>query len=103
MTASIGRLLGQALNLKPVTPQWKLDQRKSESSARGKAKRLAKKLGLDIQLERMHDGGPPIKWITAGPETDSKQLDVDWPDERAHMYWSELLSHLQDYEKRKTH
>lgn len=98
MTASIQRLLRQALNPKPATPQWMLDQRKSESSARGKAKRLAKKMGLDIQIERMSDDGPPIKWIIAGPETDSKQLDVDWPDERAHLYWSELLRNLQDYD-----
>ena len=101
MTASLESLLAQFINGKPATPQWKLDQRKSEASARGKAKRLAKKLGLDIQLERMHDGGPPIKWITAGPGTDPNQLDLDWPDERACHYWSEALERMQRYQSDK--
>mgnify|MGYP005712530345 FL=1 len=94
--------LDRLLNFKPAIPKWKREQRKSEASARGKAKRLAKKLGLEIELERMHDGGPPIKWISAGPGTDPKQLDLDWPDERACHYWSEALERMQRYQRDKT-
>lgn len=99
---ALDKILGEALNPKPL---WKIDQeriRKREARNRGKCKRLAAKLGLVIQYDRslrlnIVDAGPDILektgWVTA------KKLDELWPDERMLDDWGYMLRLMKEFEQ----
>lgn len=94
----LDKLLNKALN---PTPQWKVDERKTQASNRGKCKRLAAKLGLTIEYDRCYrlnivEAGPDILektgWVTA------ELFDELWPDERMHFDWGYMLRLMREFE-----
>jgi hypothetical protein len=94
----LDKLLNDALN---PAPQWKINERKSQASNRGKCKRLAAKLGLTIEYDRSYglnivDAGPDILektgWVTA------EKFGELWPDERMLDDWQYMLRLMREFQ-----
>ena len=95
----LDKLLGEALN---PTPQWKIDQRKSQASNRGKCKRLAARYGLTITHDRSYgcniiEAGPDILEKTGWVTQDMFDNDI-WPDERMLNDWGYMLRLLEEFQ-----
>ena len=86
------KLLNNALNSKADTEE------KKEKSYYGKAKRLAKKLGLTIEIENIRNGfGEPVSkgnWISGDP-------DIIGDDGNFSTSWSECYYSLKCIERFK--
>ncbi len=99
---SLNNLLGVALGGRRKS-QFELDAERKERSDYGKAKRLAAKLGMVIEIDRTV---PPsvYKIAVAGPDFTAKtglteaHLD-EMLCERMCLYWSEMLDGLRYLEE----
>jgi hypothetical protein len=99
LDASLSRLLGQIF--KPAKPDYQVEWEKAEKSCYGKAKRLAKKLNIEIQLDHVYsnDFPPEVQkgyWLAFDD-------DVPTPDcvdgDTFSTSWNEVLSKLLDIER----
>lgn len=98
---SLERLLGQALNIRTRTrSQASIDAAKRERSFYSKAKRLAAKKGVELQVDRMGFGGTTIKWVLEADDFEQKsgitrdEFHERWPDERAQDEWETIYKFL---------
>jgi len=100
---SLERLLGQSLGLRTRTrSQASIDAAKRERSYYSKAKRLADKMGVVIEVDRYMCpfGMTPTKWVYDGDDFEQKsgitqeEFERRWPDERGQVEWEVIYSLL---------
>ena len=98
---SLERLLGQALNTR-TRSQASIDAAKRERSFYSKAKRLAAKMGVEIEVDRWMTpfGETPTKWVLHGDDFEQKsgitteEFDERWPNERGQLEWEVIYNLL---------
>ena len=98
---SLERLLGQALNTR-TRSQVSIDAAKRERSFYSKAKRLAAKMGVEIEIDRwgLEFGATPTKWVLEADDFEQKsgitreEFFERWPDERGQVEWEVIYNLL---------
>ena len=99
MSTSLEGLLGNLLGSSGKLPkQFWLDEAKEEKSYYGKSQRLAKKLGLWIEIDNVSNGfGEQMSkgnYICADGELHEKLMALGWDDGMFSSSWLECYSTL---------